>query len=1274
MFRFLGFIICSFFATVAMAQNTNQSILQTKFKNFDIITANTQLVYDEIIRHSTRTNEYTLHVSDDVTWKLDLTPSNIIADDYKLSIQNEDGLQVKNSKPSCLPMQGFVSGNSSSRVSLTFDRDFIYGFISAGGTTYYIEPLSYYIKSSAKDQFIMYSTNDIIEDSSVKCGYELQKEKMDAYRQTNRGDHVGSRTGLCYYIRYALASDNSMVQNLGSVTAVQNHNIGVVNNVQTNYDDDFSDEFVYQISEQWVSNCSTCDPWTSSTDSGAFLDDFTSWATSGFTTIHDIGGCWTNRNFNSGVIGLAWVGTVCTQFRYHVLEDFSTNANLKRVMVAHEIGHNFDASHNTGIMAPSVSNTNTWSGTSINEITNFYTSLNCLDNCVSANPPTADFSYTVLNNCTPANVFFTNMSSNATDYMWEFEGGTPATSTQFEPTVQWDESGTYNVTLTAIQGANSHSITLPITIEVIQNPVADFTYSTTFNDVFFTFIGSSAYTFQWNFGDGSATSAETNPSHTYAVNGTYTVTLTVTNPCETSTISYDVVIQFPPTISFTAAPTSGCNPLTVQFTNTSTNATSFEWIFQGGTPATSTEQNPTVVYNSPGTFNVLLIGYNSYSGSEYEQNGLIHVLPLATSSFGYTVNGLTVNFNNTSQNGTAYEWTFGDGSTSTNTNPSHTYSTNGTYTVQLSTFNDCGTVTSSQNFTIGVAPVAGFSASQQSICNGNAVQFTSTSSNSPTSYMWSFPGGTPSTSTEQNPSVTYLNTGNYSVTLIVNNAFGADTLTMNNLISVTTTPTVNFNFISDALTFDFTSQIQNGSLLSWNFGDGATSTSTNPTHTYASEGNYTVVLTAQNGCGTQTSTQQVTAQLLPSASIQFSTNMGCTPSNIQFTAQNSPSVTAWLWTFEGGTPSTSTLQNPTVTYSNPGTFDVTLTVTNSTGSTTVQQNDAIVIGTLPTANFSTGIVLNNLTLANTGVGATTTQYIIQGPNGFSQQINTPNATITLPLNGDYTIAQTNENFCGQAMDSKIITINAYTTAQFTVSNSAPCEGTIVQIMNNSTNAQNYNWTVESADPATSTDANPQFTFTEGGLHLITLITSNALGADTFTNHINVGYLPESRFGLTSAGATITCVDSSHFASNIIWHFGDGSSSTDVNPSHTYSSNGMYTVQLIANNACGTDTSSQSININIVSSHDYLSEIYGLKVYPNPTSNIINVDCGSMPAGEYTFELIDVLGKSIQKSTEWINASHRNIQMQLQPQVVGGQYILKIAGGSERFQKSIIVLK
>ena len=93
---------------------------------------------------------------------------------------------------------------------------------------------------------------------------------------------------------------------------------------------------------------------------------------------------------------------------------------------------------------------------------------------------------------------------------------------------------------------------------------------------------------------------------------------------------------------------------------------------------------------------------------------------------------------------------------------------------------------------------------------------------------------------------------------------------------------------------------------------------------------------------------------------------------------------------------------------------------------------------------------------------------------------------------------------------------------------------------------------------------------------------------------------------------------------------------------------MYTVQLIANNACGTDTSSQSININIVSSHDYLSEIYGLKVYLTPTSKYNQCRLWINALGEYTFELIDVLGKSIQKSTEWINASHRNIQMQLQP--------------------------
>ena len=129
--------------------------------------------------------------------------------------------------------------------------------------------------------------------------------------------------------------------------------------------------------------------------------------------------------------------------------------------------------------------------------------------------------------------------------------------------------------------------------------MADFTYSTTFNDVFFTFIGSSAYTFQWNFGDGSATSAETNPSHTYAVNGNYTVTLTVTNPCETSTISYDVVIHIPTYDLLYSCTNQRLQSLTVQLPI----HLPMRPVLSGssrGTPATSTEQNPTVVYNSPG--------------------------------------------------------------------------------------------------------------------------------------------------------------------------------------------------------------------------------------------------------------------------------------------------------------------------------------------------------------------------------------------------------------------------------------------------------------------------------------------------------------------------------------------------------------------------------------------------------------------------------------------------------------------------------------------------
>ncbi|MFN8338027.1 MAG: hypothetical protein U0T36_03325 [Saprospiraceae bacterium] len=99
---------------------------------------------------------------------------------------------------------------------------------------------------------------------------------------------------------------------------------------------------------------------------------------------------------------MAWLGAGCTSNKYNVLEDFSSNAEMKRVLQACELGHNFDATHNTGIMAPSVSTSTVWSNTSISEINAYYQSLSCLDNCPSSNPPTPDFTYQLVEPCTPS--------------------------------------------------------------------------------------------------------------------------------------------------------------------------------------------------------------------------------------------------------------------------------------------------------------------------------------------------------------------------------------------------------------------------------------------------------------------------------------------------------------------------------------------------------------------------------------------------------------------------------------------------------------------------------------------------------------------------------------------------------------------------------------------------------------------------------------------------------------------------------------------------------
>jgi PKD repeat protein len=174
--------------------------------------------------------------------------------------------------------------------------------------------------------------------------------------------------------------------------------------------------------------------------------------------------------------------------------------------------------------------------------------------------------------------------------------------------------------------------------------------------------------------------------------------------CGDSTFTKQVTIVFPPVASFTAENTEGCAPLTVQFTDESSESTTnWAWSFEGGNPANSSDQNPEVVYTTPGTYGVTLIITNPLGNDTIVLDDIIIVNGGPDAGFESEIMGLEVAFTNQSMDAASYAWDFGNGTTSTEENPTHTYTANGTYLVTLVVTNECGSDTTTQEVVIEVS-------------------------------------------------------------------------------------------------------------------------------------------------------------------------------------------------------------------------------------------------------------------------------------------------------------------------------------------------------------------------------------------------------------------------------------------------------------------------------------------------------------------------------------------------------------------------------------------
>jgi len=735
--------------------------------------------------------------------------------------------------------------------------------------------------------------------------------------------------------------------------------------------------------------------------------------------------------------------------------------------------------------------------------------------------PGAEFIGNPLWGVPPATINFTDCSSGGpTAWSWNFGDG--STSTAKNPSHTYNSNGSYNVSLTAYNSAGNNNKTKNgyITIKPLD---ANFSASPVGGGVplAVTFTDSSSNSptaWSWTFGDGGTSTAQ-NPSHTYNTAGYYTVSLIATNANGSDTetknnyITACTAVYVYPTAcniqggetvisgglsdlqtengvgmeisSRTSAPCSGHDNtywaqyyvdtsytpdqlygMTVEYkvkTTVSGLPTCLSLLAGLGTgdtdrealdncppmrpaPSSFTSYNHDLLGNmthfmeSDGVLKFYVCNQNGTQTSAYHivsdvMRWRLYLKPGGTPApvanfSGTPTSGtapLAVTFTDSSTNTpTAWSWTFGDSSTSTAQNPSHTYNSVGSYTVALTATNAGGNNTNTKNnyITVGAAPVANFTGNPTIGAPTLAVSFTDTSTNTPTAWSWTF--GDSYTSTAQNPSHSYTAVGNYTVALTATNAYGNNTNTKNNYITVGNKPVANFSGTptigAPTLAVSFAdSSTYTPTAWAWTFGDSNTSTVQNPSHSYTAVGNYTVALTATNAYGNNTNTKNnyITVGNKPAANFSGTPTSGTAPLAVSFTDSSTYSPTAWSWTF--GDSNTSTVQNPSHTYSSSGTYTVALTATNAYGNNTNTKNNYISVssGSAPVANFTANQTLGLAPLAVSFTDTSTnTPTSWSWTFGDSSTSTAQNPSHTYTGSGYYTVALTATNAYGNNTNTK----------------------------------------------------------------------------------------------------------------------------------------------------------------------------------------------------------------------------------------------------------------
>ncbi|MBX2907869.1 MAG: PKD domain-containing protein [Taibaiella sp.] len=656
------------------------------------------------------------------------------------------------------------------------------------------------------------------------------------------------------------------------------------------------------------------------------------------------------------------------------------------------------------------------------------------------------------------------------------------------------------------------------------------------------------------------------------------------------------------TASFTVDNNTGCTPLVVHFTNTSSGATSYSWNL--GNSTTTSLTDPSGSYITPGTYTVTLTAYNGSSTST--ATTVITVYPLPTVSFsaldttlcpGFPATFLNTSTPNTSGPAT-YTWNFGDGSTSVAPAPSYVHPSPGYYDITLFVTNSMGcfkSLTKTSYIRVYDPPMVSFSGSGTYICTPPApVAFVNTTSGVlPLSYNWNFGDGSPST-VAPSPTHVYSAQGSYNVRLkatdgngCVDSSYVPGYVYVSSLTATYSAPTV----VCRASSLDFVNTSTDHTTRMWYFGDGNTATDVDVSYTYTVAGTYNPMLVISDGTCADTATSSITVNPTPSATFTINPTIPCpTPTSVTYNATISPGSIATWRMLDDSAKTGATVVKPY----KPDTYGtradtIFLDVTNSFGCSTHLQrldtnfnavlsiNSPALAGCIPlSTSFSASLSASTFNpVTNEGMNVIS-PYIISsyvwnfGDGSPTSSSPTPSHTYTAV--GVYNVICSITTSTGCVITkSQSLRCGVPPVISFTATPTQICAGKGLNLTTSGSPTLNsYLWDYGDgqSDSGSAFSAvyhvyiRPGFdTIALKGYHngcpspvVKSVVTIDSPGAVAYTTY------------LCTPNNGIAFGDSSLGADSHIWLFGDGTTSTLHNVVHYYDTLQNYTVRLATYNA------------------------------------------------------------------------------------------------------------